>query len=318
MKYCCVIGGTGFIGSHLVELLHKHGRQVTVVGRNPQPSRMLPDGVRYVAGDYGDRYFLTGVLQGIEEVINLAYTTVPKTSFEDPVRDILDNLPASVNLFEVARDLGIKKLVLVSSGGTVYGEAQKLPISESHPTDPISPYGISKLAIEKYAMMFNKNDALPVVCVRPGNAYGVGQRPFVGQGFIATAMASLLKGVEITLFGDTGTIRDYVHVVDVAHGILAILEQGAPGSCYNIGSGIGRSNRDILDAIYPHSKKAGIEMRIRIEPLRHFDVSANVLDCSKLQGETGWKTMIKFQEGIESTWEWFLKNALNGPEITKR
>ena len=315
MKHCCVIGGTGFIGSHLVELLHKHGRQVTVVGRSSLPSRPLPVGVRYLAGDYGDRYFLTGVLQGMEEVISLAYTTVPKTSFEDPVRDILDNLPASVNLFEVVRDLRIHKLILVSSGGTVYGEAQQLPIAESHPTNPISPYGITKLAIEKYAMMFYKNDALPVVCVRPGNAYGVGQRPFVGQGFIATAMACLLQGKEVTLFGESGTLRDYVHVFDVACGILSVLEQGAPGSCYNIGTGIGRSNSDILDAIYPHAKNAGIEPRIRIEPLRKFDVSANVLDCCKLRDETGWKTMITFPEGIKSTWEWFLKNTPDGPVI---
>ena len=143
MKNCCVIGGTGFIGSHLVELLHKQGRQVTVIGRNSLPSRSLPDGVRYRAGDYGDRHFLTEVLRGIEEVISLAYTTVPKTSYEDPVRDILDNLPAAVNLFEVARDHGVRKLVLVSSGGTVYGEAQELPtcgISSDGPNFPLWHY----------------------------------------------------------------------------------------------------------------------------------------------------------------------------------
>lgn len=308
MKQCCVIGGTGFIGSHLVEILRKQGRQLTVVGRNSHPSRNLPEGVRYLAGDYGDRYFLTGVLQGMEEVICLAYTTVPKTSFENPVDDILSNLPASVNLFETAVSLGIKKLVLVSSGGTVYGKSSDLLIPESHATNPISPYGITKLAIEKYAFMYHEIAALPVVCVRPGNAYGDGQRPYMGQGFVATAMASLLQGREIILFGESGTIRDYVHVDDIAQGIIAALERCAPGSCYNIGNGIGKSNRDVLNAIFPHARAAGLEPHVRTEPLRLFDVPANVLDCDKLRNETGWRPMVAFEEGIKRTWEWFLNN----------
>ena len=264
--------------------------------------------MRYLAGDYGDRFFLTGVLQGMEEVICLAYTTVPKTSFENPVDDILSNLPASVNLFESAVSLGIKKLVLVSSGGTVYGKSPELPILESHATNPISPYGITKLAIEKYALMYHEIAALPVVCVRPGNAYGDGQRPFLGQGFVATAMASLLQGREIILFGESGTIRDYVHVDDIAQGIIAALEHGTPGSCYNIGSGVGKSNRDVLNAIFPHARAAGLEPHVRTEPLRPFDVPANVLDCSKLKNETAWRPMVAFEEGIKRTWEWFLNN----------
>ena len=308
MKQCCIIGGTGFIGSHLVEILLKQGRQLTVVGRNSHPSRKLPEDVRYLAGDYGDRYFLTGVLQGMEEVICLAYTTVPKTSFENPIDDILSNLPASVNLFETAVSLGIKKLVLVSSGGTVYGKTSDLLISESHATNPISPYGITKLAIEKYAFMYHEIAALPVVCIRPGNGYGDGQRPFVGQGFVATAMASLLQGREIILFGESGTIRDYVHVDDIARGIFAALERGAPGSCYNIGSGIGKSNRDVLNAIFHHARAAGLEPRVRTEPLRLFDVPANVLDCTKLRNETGWQHIVAFEEGIKRTWEFFLND----------
>ncbi|NTW89230.1 MAG: NAD-dependent epimerase/dehydratase family protein, partial [Desulfobulbaceae bacterium] len=243
MSHCCVIGGTGFVGSHLVDLLHATGRVLSVIGRNAIPTRPLPAGVKYLAGDYADAYFLKGVLQGVDEVIMLAYTTVPKSSFEDPVRDILDNLPAPVKLFETACSQGLKKLVFVSSGGTVYGKPQYLPISEDHPTHPISPYGITKLATENYAYMFHELAGLPVVTVRPGNAYGEGQKPFVGQGFVSTAIVSILQEKEITLFGESGTIRDYVHVSDVAAGIHAALDKGMPGSCYNIGTGSGLSNR---------------------------------------------------------------------------
>jgi UDP-glucose 4-epimerase len=195
--------------------------------------------------------------------------------------------------------------VIVSSGGTIYGKAQNLPVPETHPTNPISPYGITKLAIEKYAMMFHEVKGLPVVCVRPSNAFGEGQKPFIGQGFVATAIVSILKKQKVILFGETGTIRDYIHVTDVANGIVAALEQGNPGMCYNLGSGFGRSNRAILDAILPFADLAKLQVQTEILPPRRFDVPANVLDCKKLIHETGWKINIPFEEGIRRTWSWF-------------
>lgn len=306
MRHCCIIGGTGFIGAHLVKQLLERNRRLTVIGRNPHPSRTLPPGVDYLAGDYGDSYFLKGVLQGVDEVVSLAYSTVPKSSFEDPVHDILSNLPAAVKLFEIAADLAIEKLVFVSSGGTVYGKAQTLPMAEEHPTNPISAYGITKLATEKYAQMFHELKELPVMCVRPANAYGEGQKPFTGQGFIATAIAAILERQEVVLFGETGTIRDYIHVSDVASGVVAVLEHGNPGHCYNIGSGIGRSNRDILDALVPLANASGLDVKTTTLPSRRFDVPANVLDCQKLRKMTGWKTSVSFDVGIRDAWDWFL------------
>ena len=304
MKHCCVIGGTGFIGYHIVKILMCTEREITVIGRNPVPTRDLPEGVHYIAGDYGDRNLLTKALHGVDEIIHLAYSTVPKTSFEDPVRDILDNLPETVGLFDVANNLGVSKVVLVSSGGTVYGRSDKLPIKEDDHTNPISPYGISKLASEKYAMMFNDLKGLPVVCIRPGNAYGEEQKPFIDQGFIATAIVSILKQQEVVLFGETGTIRDYIYITDVANGVIAVLESGIPGSYYNLGSGVGRSNKEVLDVIYPFARSIGLEPRIKILPVRQFDVPVNVLDSTKLTKETGWKQIVPFEKGIEKTWNW--------------
>lgn len=259
-----------------------------------------------MAGDYGDSYFLKGILQDVDELVTLAYTTVPQTSFDNPVRDILDNLPAAVNLFETAATVGVKKLVFVSSGGTVYGKPHQLPIPEGHPTNPISPYGITKLAIEKYALMFHEIRHLPIVCVRPANAYGEGQKPFTGQGFIATAMAAVLRGEEIALYGENGTIRDYVHVADVAAGISALLDRGNNGECYNIGSGVGMSNRDVLQAIAPLAKAVGLDMKIRVVRSRGFDVTANVLDCAKIKCEIGWNQTVPIDKGIKQTWEWLM------------
>jgi UDP-glucose 4-epimerase len=302
---CCVIGGSGFIGHHLVQILADQGKALTVIGRNRLPSRALPSGVRYVAGDYGDHYFLRGVLNDVDEIIDLAYASVPKTSFEDPIKDISNNLPSSVNLFEVASSLSIKKLVIVSSGGTVYGKAVKLPISEYHPTEPISPYGITKLAVEKYARMYHVLKGLPVLCVRPANAYGEGQKPFAGQGFVATAIASALEGREINIFGEQGVIRDLIYVKDVASGIAAALNHCPVGECYNIGSGIGRSNQEIIEMLAPIAKSRGIVLTVNILPSRQYDVPANVLDSSKLQNETGWFSKTSLMAGLELTWKYF-------------
>ncbi|MFC1488329.1 NAD-dependent epimerase/dehydratase family protein [Thermodesulfobacteriota bacterium] len=316
MLNCCVIGGTGFIGIHVVKELLSNHRKVTVIGRNPVPSRKLPTGVTYVSGDCCNKDFLLKVLFNMDEIINLAYSTVPKTSFEDPINDIFANLPLCINLFEVAIDMKINKLVIISSGGTVYGKAIELPITENHPTNPISPYGITKLATEKYAMMYKELKGLPVVCVRPSNAFGVGQMPFLGQGFIPTAVASILKQKAITLFGDTGTVRDYIHVSDIAKGIVAALKYGAIGSFYNIGSGIGKSNRELLEILNHFARNAGLNLNVKILPNRRFDVPANILNCNKIKSETGWEPTVSLQEGLEQVWNWF-SNKKNLSESNK-
>ena len=135
--------------------------------------------------------------------------------------------------------------------------------------------------------MYHELKSLPVLCVRPGNAYRARQRPFLGQGFVATAIASILQWQTINLFGSTGTIRDYIHVGDIASGILDALQNGNIGSCYNIGTGIGWSNKDVLDAILPAAKYAGFDINVTTLPLRNFDVPVNILDSTKLKNDTG-------------------------------
>jgi len=304
MNHCFVIGGAGFIGSQVVLKLLERDRKVTVIGRSNTPDRNLPKRAEYISSDCSDRKYLQEVLCDADEIIDLAYSTVPKTSYDKPVRDVMENLPLAVNLFETASSLNVKKVVLISSGGTVYGKSLKIPIDEKHPTNPISPYGISKLATEKYALMYHELKKLPIVFVRPGNAYGIGQRPFIEQGFIATAIASIQRKKEVIIYGDSGTIRDYIYVTDVAEGIVSALEKGSIGACYNIGTGIGRSNKDILNIIRTVSKSIKLEIKVRILPQRHFDVPINVLDCRKIKNDTGWKYSVSFEEGIEKTWKW--------------
>jgi UDP-glucose 4-epimerase len=302
VKRTIVIGGSGFIGRHLTNQLIASRREVLVIGRKEGPLSALSEGCRYISGDYGNAHTLSAILSAGCEVIDLAYSTVPKTSFEDPLYDLTSNLPSSVTLLQEASKIGVRRVLLVSSGGTVYGPVESLPITENHPTRPISPYGITKLAVDRYAMMYHRNEGLPVVVVRPGNAYGENQRTGTGQGFLAAAIDSILSERDIEIYGEHGTIRDYIHVTDIASGILSALEKGDDGKIYNIGTGIGASNLEIVSMLREFAERDGFSVRMRILPPRKFDVEANVLDSSRLRNDSGWSPKIELREGIGRMW----------------
>lgn len=301
-----VVGGTGFIGLHLVHLLHATTkRQIVVVGRRSQPPAALPTDVRYVCADAGkDDALLLSLLGEADEVIDLAYATVPKTSFDDPVHDILSNLPANVNMLQKASNFKLRRFLLVSSGGTVYGNSQQLPIDEKHPTNPVSPYGITKLAVEKYALMFHELKGLPVVIVRPGNPYGPHQFGDLTQGFIGAAMYAALNKQKITVFGEHGTVRDYIHIDDLCQGILAALDHGNPGDIFNIGTGVGHSNREVLEMLSSIINHEGYSLEIETLPARSFDVAANILGSARLTSASGWCARTSLDSGLRSTWDW--------------
>lgn len=302
-RACLVIGGGGFIGSHLVPRLLSGGRRVTVMGRSATPRHDFPAGAIYVSGNFGNMDLIRSSLENHDEVIHLAYATVPNTSFDNPLGDLLENLPSTVQLFAEVAAKG-RRLVLVSSGGTVYGEGRSLPIVEDHPTLPISPYGVTKLTLEKYAHLYSVTHGLNVVCLRPSNAFGEGQSPFSGQGFVATAMASAMRGQSVRIFGPHGSVRDYIHVVDLAEGIVSALQRGTAGETYNLGSGVGRSNLDVVEAITPLMQEIGCAVNAVYEPARVFDVRANILDSTRLRNHTGWKPRVSFEKGLLRTREW--------------
>lgn len=300
----CVIGGGGFIGGYLVETLISTGRDVLVLGRRGERPHGLHAHATYFSCDYGDRSSVRKHISDCDEIIDLAYATVPQTSFANPIFDLQANLAPSVALLEEAKDLRrLRRLIVTSSGGTIYGPATRLPIIEDDKTAPISPYGITKLTIERYALMFHQLSALPVTIVRPANAYGLGQKPFTGQGFIATAMGRILRTEPVTIFGENGTIRDYIHVKDIASGILCAIENGRPGEIYNLGSGVGRSNRDVIKAIEPFAERDGLAIEIECAQPRGFDVPANVLSYGKLLSHANWQPRVPFESGLLEMWE---------------
>lgn len=298
-----VIGGDGFIGTHLLPLLLATGRHVAVLDRKATSFHALPEGVTYISGDFGQRELIGSLLDNYQEVVNLAYATVPNTSFENPLADLQQNLPPTVQLFSEMAARG-RKLLLVSSGGTVYGEASTLPIREEHPTKPISPYGVTKLTLENYAHLYAVTHGLKFVCIRPANAFGAWQRPFSGQGFISTAMASVMRGKPIKIFGKGETVRDYIYASDLAAGIVSALESGRLSETYNLGSGVGRSHMDVVNALSTLMKERGYQIDVEYLPDRIFDVKNNVIDSGKLRNHTGWRPQVEFADGLRLTLDW--------------
>lgn len=306
---CLVIGGAGFIGKHLVTRLVKEGVRVTVVGRRALVPGSLPPGVAYIAGDFGSLELIRPLIAKHQNIIHLAYATVPNTSFESPLGDLIQNLAPAVQLFQEVAECD-RRLVLVSSGGTIYGEAQKIPICEDHPTRPISPYGVTKQTLERYAYLYAATHGLRVTCLRPANPYGEGQLPYAGQGFIATAMMLAMRGQPVQVFGPHGSIRDYLYVGDLVDAIIRVLDAEHSGQTYNVGSGIGRSNLDVLTAIGPLVAELGKKVQVIHQPERVFDVRVNILDSGNLSRRTGWKLGVGFEEGLLRTFDWLKSNSL--------
>lgn len=299
-----LLGGSGFIGRHFASFYQPEA-DVVIVSRHLPSSGDRLSCVRYVQGDCASQDFLRQVIQPGDNVVYLAYNSVPKTSFEDPLRDIQENLPLAISLLTVLRDVSVNRLLYVSSGGTVYGPSETdVPIVEDHPTNPISPYGITKLAVEKYCRMYARLFGIPLVIARPSNPYGPGQVPYRGQGFIATAAAKILQGEEIPVFGPNGTVRDYLYIEDLCSAMKVLLDDdSAPGAIFNIGSGIGINNLEVLKAV---ARVAGIPMsdiKLKFLPVRHFDVAYNVLDSRRL-GALGWRHATSLEQGLPATIKW--------------
>ncbi len=306
-----LISSASYVGAHeiphlayyLARQLLENGRSVTVLGKTSSPKSELVQGVRYVTGDFSKKKLISCLLSEHEEVIYLAHTSVLSSNKESLLDELILNLQSAVQLFSEAADKGVK-LVFISSGGSVYGEARELPINETHLAKPISSYGITKLTLENYAYLYAATRGLKFVCVRVANVYGKGQRPFVGQGFIATAIATAMKGLPIKVFGNYGTVRDYIYVSDIASGIVSAMLKGLLSETYNLGSGIGLSNLEVIDVLKLIRREIGLDVIVEHMPEHALDVKANILDSKKLQEHTDWKPQVKFEEGMRKTYEW--------------
>jgi UDP-glucose 4-epimerase len=298
-----VLGGCGFIGSHLCRELVKD-RRVRVFDKLYTERHLIGDiagEVEVVEGDATRADDVLAALEGAETVFHLVHTTVPGSSMSDPSYDVESNVAASVRWLSQVGQTSVRRIVFVSSGGTVYGIPRRNPVDEQHPTDPISSYGITKLAIEKYVAMYAAAAGIDYLILRPSNVYGEGQRLQIGQGVIGVLIDRALRGQELEVWGKGDSLRDFIYIADFIAAVRNLLTYTGSHRIFNVSGGKGHTVQDILEIL---QRKLGRLPEIRFEPARGFDVPANVLDASLLQAEVDWKPRVQLEEGIERVIKW--------------
>ena len=295
-----VLGGGGFIGSHLVDDLLARDHTIRVLDRAEERYRQRPRSVDYRLGEYGDSAALAEALQGIDVVYHLASATVPSTSNLDPAADIASNLIPSVGLLEQMVRLGVPRIVYLSSGGTVYGNPERVPVAVGRPVNPLCSYGVVKVATEHYLHMFHELYGLSPLILRASNAYGPRQGHLGVQGAIATFLHRVLAGEPIQIWGDGHHVRDYLYVHDLAR-LCALAGESPAEGTFNAGSGIGYSLTAVLDII---AEVTGGLPDVRYGPSRSLDVEAVVLDVDETETRFSWRAEVGLREGIELHWEW--------------
>lgn len=311
-RLAVVLGGAGFLGSHLTGELLRRGRAVRVFDRPNADLANLEtaaSGWDFLGGDFLNESDQEAAVAGADIVYHLISTTIPATSNRNPVYDVETNLVATLKLLDHARAAGVRRVVFVSSGGTVYGRPEMLPIAEDHPARPEVSYGIVKLAVEQYLRVHHHVHGLGSAVVRLANPYGPNQDPEGAQGAASVFLGHALADRPVTIWGDGSVVRDYVYVTDAVRGIAAAGEDGPDGRTFNIGSGRGVSLLELIAAI---REVSGREVPVRHEPSRPFDVPVNVLDIARARAELGWEPRTSLRDGLRATWTWLMRGGSAG------
>ncbi|TAN64844.1 MAG: NAD-dependent epimerase/dehydratase family protein [Methylobacter sp.] len=309
-KRFLILGGAGFIGSHLCDALLSEGHFVKVFDRlGIQPYRVFTEQehIEWIQGDFVSAADIEQAVDGCHVVFHLVSSTLPKSSNDDPIYDVESNVVATLRLLDAARHAGVEKIVFVSSGGTVYGIPQFIPICEKHPTDPVSSYGIGKLTIEKYLHLYHILHGLDYAVLRVANPFGERQRANAAQGAVAVFMNRAIHNQPIEIWGDGSVVRDYIYIADVVDALMKAAFDGGKERLFNIGSGQGKSLNDILTAIEVLLNRAVARTYLAG---RAFDVPANVLDITHAQKHLAWSPQVPFEKGLEYTFR-YLSNPHN-------
>lgn len=301
----CVVGGHGFLGSHIVDALHATGTHVVVYARSPERFRAPNPAITVVTGDFMMAENLDVALSGVDTVIHTLTSVTIQASNADMVYDVQSNLIATIRLLEKCVEHGVKRVVFLSSGGAVYGATQVHPTPVTTPPSPMSSYGATKLAIEHYLSVFQALHGLEYCTLRIANPYGPRQDPNGNQGVVAIFASKVLTGDEISLFGDGSAQRDYIHAADCASAVVAAATSSAANYIANVGSGRGASLRDVITALEAASGKTANVIHL---PARSGEVAKSVLDISRFQTLTGWSPRIDLDDGIADVIAWMQRD----------
>lgn len=297
-----VLGGSGFLGSHLIDRLLDDGHLIFSVDVSKERFRYTSNRVTFIEADFGNRGILEKIfIDGVDLVFHLVSTTLPQSSNEDPIFDVQTNLIESLALFDLCVKYPVKKIVFISSGGTIYGVSnERKLLSESAVNFPWCSYGIVKATIEKYLHLYNRLHGLDFIALRLSNPYGPRQDPTRRHGAAATFMHRMLKNESIDVWGDGSTIRDYLYVSDFSEACVMAANSNFTG-VVNIGSGHGLSLNELISKIEGAINKSG---KVNYLKAREVDVPWLVLNNSLAYEKLGWKPLVPIEDGLLLMSEW--------------
>ncbi len=304
-KTVCITGGAGFIGSHLTDAFLAAGHRVLVIDDLSSGRRQnLPPGAELHVLDIRDPA-AAEVVAGADFLVHHAAQIDVRRSVEDPVADAEVNVAGSLHLFEAARRGKVSQVLFASTGGAIYGEQDRFPADEDHPARPLSPYGVAKLAVERYLYFYHQAYGLDVACLRYANVYGERQNPHGEAGVVAIFLERLLAGEVPMINGDGLQTRDYIHVSDVVQANLAAV--GRPGFLvYNVGTGRETSVVTLYDGL---RRAAGFDVEPRFAPAKPGEQRRSSIDARRLRAELGVGEPLSLAEGFQRTAEWFRDQA---------
>lgn len=278
-----LLGGAGFIGAALARRLQREKRPVHILGRQQEAQ-------------------LEHVLPQCGTVVHLACSTTPGASAVNPSLE-LGNLALTLRLLDLLRSRPQTHLIFFSSGGTVYGNPQALPVAEDSAIAPLSNHGASKASQEVFCGALRARGHA-VTIVRPSNAYGPGQTVKSGFGLVRTVLEHARLGTEMEIWGDGENVRDFIHVDDVAEACARLVDLTQDNGTYNLGSGKGHSVNEVL-RMAEHASGRAVKKIYR--PARAVDVRNIVLDISLLETRLSWAPQVTLEEGVKEGWEWLLR-----------
>lgn len=309
-KNCIVYGGGGFIGSHLCESLLENGYEVTLFDKlrfSRNNILHFENKLNIIEGDFNNEIDIKNSLKGMNYVFHLVSSTLPASSNENPVYDVESNLVSSIKLFKECIDLKIKKLIFLSSGGTVYGIPDVIPVAEDYFSNPICSYGIVKRTIEEYLFLFGKIHGMNYNVFRLSNPYGERQNPYAAQGAVAVFINKVINNESIEIWGDGEVIRDYIYIKDVVDALTKSVIINSDEKVFNLSSGKGYSLIQIIKII---EKVSGKEVKINYKAARNIDVPVSVLDNKLLKNAFKWKPQINIDAGIKKTFNYLLNHSI--------
>jgi UDP-glucose 4-epimerase len=295
MQKILITGGLGQVGSYLVDALHEKAK-ITVLDNYSSTTReVVPPEVNVIKGDVKDRMAADLVNQN-DVVIHTAAQISVTASMKDPLFDAQNNVFGTLNLLEAARRSSISKFIYISSAA-VYGDPINVPITESHPQDPLSPYGVSKLSGEKYCMMYHKAFGLPSCCIRPFNIYSPRQDPGNPySGVISRFIEKARAGQSPVIFGDGTQTRDFISVHDIVDIIKLLLEkEDANGHVFNAGTGISITVSELANMVL---ETFDVDVPVQYMPERPGDIRYSCSDISKAQKILGFEPKVSLREGL--------------------